>query len=114
MTLWIFFIALAPENPFIDDMHMKNLFCLTLIIMQALVSACGKGISPEDGQNPEGEVSIVVATFNVLKPANRITEMSMDNPIVRKALAGTIASAKADLIGFNEVDETLIIDMLYL
>lgn len=103
--LWIFFIALARENPFIDDIYMKKLFWFTFIAI-AFVTACGKGAGPENGQNPEGEVSIVVATFNVLKPANRITEMSMDNPIVRKALAGTIASAKADLIGFNEVDET--------
>ena len=77
------------------------------IIFQMLVCACGKvdGNAPGGSQNPD-EVTITVATCNLLKPSTRRTEMSMDNPKVRSALAGTIGATKADIIGFNELDET--------
>ena len=82
-------------------------FVLLTITLQTLVSACGNGgKDPIDPVNPDGEVKIIVATCNLLKPSTRRTEMSMDNQKVRSALAGTIAATKADIIGFNEVDET--------
>ncbi|MCR5019220.1 MAG: hypothetical protein K6A64_10530, partial [Bacteroidales bacterium] len=81
---------------------MKKLIML-IVISQVLACACGKvnGNDPGNSQNPD-EVTITVATCNLLKPSTRRTEMSMDNPKVRSALAGTIGATKADIIGFNE------------
>lgn len=93
------------------EMRFKKLVWLT-VILSVLLCACGKGNDPEGGKdpdnpkNPDGEVNITVATCNLLKPSTRRTEMSMDNQKVRSALAGTIAATKADIIGFNEMDET--------
>lgn len=86
--------------------EMKK-FIMLIVISQVLVCACGKvnGNDPGNSQNPD-EVTITVATCNLLKPSTRRTEMSMDNQKVRSALAGTIGATKADIIGFNEVDET--------
>ena len=79
-----------------------------ILTLQVLACACGKvnGNNSGDSQDPSGEATIIVATCNLLKPSTRRTEMSMDNPKVRSALAGTIGATKADIIGFNEVDET--------
>jgi len=87
---------------------LKKILWLTAVL-PVLFGSCGKGDKPEEGKDPEnpgGDASIVVATCNVLKPSTRRTEMSMDNQKVRNALAGTIAATNADIIGFNEVDET--------
>ena len=95
------------------EMKIEKLIWVTvMVIFQLLVCACGKGEKPGGGkdpggsQNPNEEVTLTVATCNVLKPSTRRTEMSMDDQKVRSALAGTIAAAKADIIGFNEVDAT--------
>jgi endonuclease/exonuclease/phosphatase family metal-dependent hydrolase len=88
------------------EMKIKKLIWL-IATLPILVCACGNGSKePIDPVNPDGEVKIIVATCNLLKPSTRRTEMSMDNQKVRSALAGTIAATKADIIGFNEVDET--------
>ncbi len=78
-----------------------------MVFSQALVCACveNNGDGPDNPQNQD-DVIITVATCNLLKPSTRRTEMSMDNPKVRNALAGTIGATKADIIAFNEVDET--------
>jgi len=83
--------------------------------MQVLFGACGKGVvQPEpEGEDPSqeydgGPVTLTVATCNLLKPEGRREEMSMDNPVVRNALARSIIDTKADIIGFNELDETFI------
>ena len=84
-----------------------------LILLQVLLCACGKGNEDEPGGNePEepwtGPVTLTVATCNVLKPEGRCDEMSMADPIVRKALSRSIIDTEADIIGFNELDETLV------
>jgi len=84
-----------------------------LMLLQVLSSACGGGVEkPEEGEEPEevvtGPVTLTVATCNVLKPSGRRDEMSMDSPMVLKALARSIMQTGADIIGFNELDETLI------
>ena len=97
---------------------MRRQFSYILIILQVLLSACGKPAEqPEDNPgggglvnplHPGEEVTLTVATCNVLKPKGRCTEMSMDTQEVRKTLAKSIAETNADIIGFNELDETLI------
>lgn len=88
------------------DSMTKQIICLTVILL-ALVCACKKEGNSGNGNDPQdGDVTITVATCNVLKPSTRCAEMSMDNQKVRGALAGVIASAKADIIGFNELEET--------
>jgi endonuclease/exonuclease/phosphatase family metal-dependent hydrolase len=81
-------------------------------LLQVLLGACGKTVVPpekEKEETPEtGPVTLTVATCNVLKPSGRRTEMSMDDAIVRKALAQSVTKTGADIIGFNELDETLI------
>lgn len=83
------------------------------VLLQVLFCACGKGnVDQPGGKEPEeietGPVTLTVATCNVLKPSERCDEMSMDDPVVRKALARSIIETKADIIGFNELDETFI------
>ncbi len=76
-----------------------------------LFSACSKpDVNQPQGEEPQaGEMEpLTVATYNVLKPAGRRTEMSMHNSTVLKTLAKAISETKADIIGFNELDETFI------
>ena len=77
-----------------------------------IVYACGKDPQGQEGEDPEeeftGPVTLTVATCNVLKPSGRRTEMSMETQIVRKALYKSITETKADIIGFNELDENFI------
>ena len=53
-------------------------------------------------------VYLKFTTYNILKPEGRREEMSMDKAEVRQTLAETIASTQSDIIGFGELDETLI------
>lgn len=92
---------------------MNRWFVCILILLQVLLGACGKGNDDHPGgEEPDeietGPVTLTVATCNVLKPSGRCEEMSMDDPIVRKALARSIIDTGADIIGFNELDETFI------
>ena len=81
-------------------------------ICGGVVAGCGK-VSPEQ-QDPGGDdpvettATLTVATCNVLKPSGRRTEMSMETQIVRKALYKSITETRADIIGFNELDENFI------
>ena len=80
--------------------------------MLALFCACEKPLDT-DGDNTSGEGTgemepLTFATYNVLKPSGRRTEMSMNNTIVHKALGKAIIETKADFIAFNELDETLL------
>ena len=63
---------------------------------------------PEEDDPTETTVTLTVATCNVLKPSGRRTEMSMETQIVRKALYKSITETRADIIGFNELDENFI------
>lgn len=59
--------------------------------------------------NPPGDpITIQVATYNLLKPSGRRSEMSLELPEVRTALGNAIKATCADLIAFNEVDENYI------
>lgn len=83
-----------------------------------VAGACGKPVEQQEDKpgggglvnplHPGEEATLTVATCNVLKPSGRRAEMSMDELVVRKALANSIIETKADIIGFNELDETLI------
>lgn len=53
-----------------------------------------------------GPFSLTAATVNLLKPEGRRSEMSMDQQVVRQALARSIVNTGADIIGFNELDQT--------
>ena len=87
---------------------------LVIGICGGIVCGCGKVVvDPGGGGSGEGEwqggpVTLTVATCNVLKPSGRRAEMSMDQQVVRKALAQSITETKADILGFNELDETFI------
>ena len=92
-----------------------------LVLLQVLCGACVKSGEPvEDNKGSGGglvnplnpgtedvEVTFTAASCNVLKPSGRCDEMSMDNDIVRQTLAKSIEDTGADIIGFNELDETL-------
>ena len=77
-----------------------------------LVCACSKPDAQPGGEDQngtyEGEITLTVTTYNVLKPAGRRSEMSMDNQEVRRTMAKTIAQTQSDIIAFNELDETLV------
>lgn len=84
-------------------------------MLQVLVGACGKPVDQPEKNNggglvnplhPDEDAILTVATCNVLKPKGRRDEMSMENVEVRKALGKSIVDTKADIIGFNELDET--------
>lgn len=98
---------------------MTTRWLYAFLILQVLVCACGKPVDePQDKtgggglvnplhQGGEDEpVTLTVATCNVLKPSGRCDEMSMDNPVVYQTLAKSIIDTNADIIGFNELDET--------
>ena len=53
-------------------------------------------------------VYLKFTTYNILRPEGRREEMSMDKAEVRQTLAETIALTQSDIIGFGELDETLI------
>lgn len=53
-----------------------------------------------------GPATLKVATCNVLKPEGRRSEMSMDQEVVRQALARSIVYTGAAIIGLNELDQT--------
>ena len=53
-------------------------------------------------------VYLKLTTYNVLRPEGRREEMSMDKAEVRQTLAETIAATQSDIIGFNELDGTLV------
>lgn len=68
--------------------------------------------NPDDPDNPGGgqgdeeePFTLTVASCNVLKPSGRRDEMSLDESIVLETLAKSIKATKADIIGFNELDE---------
>ncbi|MBR3074443.1 MAG: endonuclease/exonuclease/phosphatase family protein [Bacteroidales bacterium] len=88
---------------------MSRLYVFLLAIFLVL-SCTGKTVveTPDDtpGGTQEG-FTLTVATYNVLKPEGRRTEMSMASFDVSQALARSVAETKADIIGFNELDETL-------
>lgn len=90
---------------------MKRRVLCILVLLPALLGACGKTVvTPEEQEEKPletGPVTLTVATCNVLKPSGRCTEMSMDESIVRKALGRSVMGTGADIIGFNELDETL-------
>ena len=84
---------------------------LIIGICGGFMCGCKKDVDGPGGSSGEeewqgGPVTLTVATCNVLKPSGRRAEMSMDLSVVRKALAQSIAETKADIIGFNELDET--------
>ena len=106
----------------------RTIILILLQVLAVLVAGgCGKGdgassgggglvnpLHPGDSQggstptHPGGEVVLTVATCNVLKPEGRRTEMSMDKSLVRQALGKSVKNTQADIIGFNELDETLV------
>ena len=89
---------------------MTRRFLYLMMLLQALFSACGERIEQTELEEPQsGEMEpLTVATYNVLKPSGRCTEMSMTSATVVKTLAKAISETKADIIAFNELDETLI------
>lgn len=99
-------------------MTKRSLYIFLMILQVLIAGACGKPADQPENKpsggglvnplHPGEEATLTVATCNVLKPKGRRTEMSMDELAVRKALANSIIATKADIIGFNELDETLI------
>lgn len=90
---------------------MTRRFLYLFILLQVLFSACSKVSTDQPlGEEPlVGEMEpLTFATYNVLKPSGRRTEMNMYNSTVHKALGKAIIETKADFIAFNELDETLI------
>ena len=90
-----------------------NILPAAVLLLFAL--ACGKNIeTPEDTPGGDGEgFTLTVATCNVLKPEGRREEMSMASQTVRQALGHSIVNTGADIIGFNELDQTLLIGGIY-
>lgn len=91
-------------------MMQKKLFVVAAFL--ALFCACDKSLD-SNGDNISGEGTgemepLTFATYNVLKPEGRRTEMSMHNSTVHKTLGKAIIETKADFIAFNELDETLL------
>jgi len=62
----------------------------------------------DPGQPSAGANQLTVASCNLLRPSGRRYEMSLDRKLVRDALVASIALTGADLIAFNEVDDTYI------
>lgn len=91
---------------------MTRLRYIWLVLMPVLLGACGKAVDPnlDPGQESYdgGPVTLTVATCNVLKPSGRRDEMSLDKIAVQQALAKSVRNTGADIIGFNELDETLV------
>lgn len=91
-------------------MIKKKLFILGALLV--LLCSCEKPLNTSGNNTPgegTGEMEpLTFATYNVLKPSGRRTEMSMYNTTVHKALGKAIIETKADFIAFNELDETLI------
>ena len=98
---------------------MTRRYVIILLVLQVLAvmaGGCGKGdvASSKGGGglvnplHPGGDVVLTVATCNVLKPEGRRDEMSMAKIMVQQELGASVKATKADLIGFNELDETLI------
>jgi len=83
------------------------------LLLQVLVCACGKGVDTPEEKQVDGPVTLTVATVNVLKPEGRRAEMSMDQQVVRLALGQSIVKTGADIIGFNELDQTHQISGVY-
>ena len=90
---------------------------IALQVLAVLVAGgCRKGGDASGGGSgglvnplhPGGDVALTVATCNVLKPDGRRDEMSMGKLVVRQALGKSVKNTQADVIGFNELDETLI------
>ena len=112
---------------------MKRFIGIWLVLQVLLVGACTPAAMPEPASEPApGPVTpaadpdpeepsapsgapftLTVATCNLLKPEGRRTEMSMTNNTVRMALARSIKATQADLIGFNELDETFVPGGIY-
>lgn len=97
----------------------RRLIHILIVLQVLLAGACGKDVvAPDDTKDPdpgggndpgkEATAVINVATCNVLKPSGRREEMSLDNLTVREALARSIMDTGADLISFNELDETFL------
>ena len=92
-------------------------------VLLSLLCACGKS-GPADGERkPTGgvdfgggggggqstqKVSLRVASFNILKPEGRRSEMSLDNKAVGTALGRCIEAAQAQIVAFNELDANCI------
>ena len=93
-----------------DDTMKKLIFSILALLL--LFAACQKPEDDTGGQNPggsAGQISLTISTYNVCKPdasARHQTNMSMDKPEVRQALASTIATTQSDIIGFGELDAT--------
>ena len=60
------------------------------------------------GNMSTDNVYLKITTYNVLRPEGRRDEMSMEKEEVRQTLAETIAATQSDIIGFGELDESLI------
>ena len=94
-------------------------YVIILLVLQVLVvfaGACKKDVAGGEGSGQQGSgqeqgyvepsepFSLKVATYNVLKPSGRRTEMQLSNNTVKTALGTAIAATGADLIAFNELD----------
>ena len=104
---------------------MKRLIGIWLVLQVLLMGACTPAAvpeaesepvpgpvtpaadpDPEEPPAPSGEpITLTVATCNLLKPSGRPDEMSLDNPLVLQTLAKSVRATRADVIGFNELDE---------
>ena len=80
------------------------------MLVQVLFSACSERIGQTELEEPQSGTMepLTFATYNVLKPSGRRTEMDMNNSTVHKTLGKAVIDTKADFIAFNELDETLI------
>ena len=101
---------------------------IILILLQVLVvfaGACKKDVAGGEGAGQQGSgqeqgyvepsepFSLKVATYNVLKPSGRRSEMQLSSETVRNALGTAIAATGADLIAFNELDNNYIPSGVY-
>lgn len=92
----------------------RYVFILILLLVLAVVAGgCRKGVDVTGGSGggndpgysePTGPFSLKVASYNVLKPSGRRSEMQLSSDVVKKALGKAITSTGADLIAFNELD----------
>lgn len=89
-------------------------------VLLLLLCACGKDTSAVKERKSTGGVdfggggqstekfTLRVASFNILKPEGRRSEMSMDNKAVGAALGKCIEDTGAQIIAFNELDASCI------
>ena len=65
-------------------------------------------VTPPTPPTPGDPITIQVATYNLLKPSGRRSEMSLELENVRTALGDAIKATCADFIAFNEIDENYV------